>query len=171
MSYGETINVTFPRVRITGSGPGSESIDINPADATTFRYIGNKNGSRMVASKVQSAANAGGVKVPQVPVVSGTVTVTITSAAGAVSIYTMNGKNPTYKAISGGTKKIEDRARSKASLYTAPFTLELTAASSGRPSSSSSPTVLRIRSHKEVSGVISPNEKSAVVIAKFMTRP
>jgi hypothetical protein len=164
-THGETINQVLPVVTVTGATSGSFTVDPSLATSGNTGTIGvtpvDKN--RIVRHNYK--------KTLKLPVMTGVVTVTITPASGTEVHYTLNSKNPKQKALLASTSNIDavnkrtNRARDAITrIYTVPFTIQ-----NSRPGTSF--TEIRVRAYslnaKGQKG-ISPNEKSKVMIIRFV---
>lgn len=154
--YGETLNVNAPIISVVGSISGSFTIT---GTDTPFDVVAGVD-----STSVTKVDHARIIKYDEaLPTIRGTATVTITAAGGTQVHYTLTGKAPHSKGRNANTDTtISNRDRSASVIYTAPFVL------TGNRPGAFSPTILKVRAWKLVSGVVSPNEKSKLIHVRFM---
>lgn len=175
---GEVINQTAPRIQITGSVSGS--IDIQPAltpSAGNYRYVGTtkSNTARVIEYVAQNAATKQKL---HLDAIVGTATITITNASGTQVHYRLGPKNPTSKGTTSSSR-VTNKYVSQSIINNSgvAFTLKAPANTVGGGRPGSNIVTLRARAYKSGATVtkngvtttgISPNEKSDVVVVRFI---
>lgn len=194
---GEVINQKMPIVAISGATSGSFTVDPYSSGATIRSTSGNSgtvgvtpvdgfisNGVYMGSRVFKHAHAVLSNGLDDYPVITGDCTITITTPTDDIegnvvttrTVYTFNGRNPTSKALKKSTADSTaentrmNRSRDGAArVYEGAITVE-----NSRPGSDL--CTMRIRTYKvanqeiggeTVSGV-SPNEKSPVLIVRFV---
>lgn len=192
---GEVINQNLPNITVTGSISGSFTVtgtdtpDDLMGDHTSIARVDTGRIVKYDFTQVNNwpTRDAAGDAFAPYYRIHGIATVSITPATLDVDgnsvttqvAYSLSGRNPTYKAVTdivnpGGGGVASPGAHSASTelyrchqglIYSTPFTIPYS-----RPGKAHN-TVIRIRAWKLVSGVISPNEKSKVLILKFDIDP
>jgi hypothetical protein len=174
MAYGEMFNQVLPLITVTGSISGSFSVDPT------------QDGINIGVVPVDHARTVKYNYYQQPPVIYGHATITMTPAVldalgNSVTTevhYTFTGKNPSFKGVdkSNNNSTSTDsninvyQRGTTAHIYQGPFNIP-------RNLPGSNLCVMRVRSHLigqetndegVTSNVVSPNDKSQVLILKFM---
>lgn len=176
---GETFSQSMPTtIAITGATSGS--FTVTPAlvgdttvSSNTAAGIVAVDAGRVYKANTKDASSVTSSGKDEYPVIVGQATITITAAAGTQVHYTLNGKNPTFKATKKSTAdstaanlRMNRSRMGAARVYEGAFTID-----NGRPGDSM--VVLRLRAYKIDASAklgISPNEKSPVLIVKFVLK-
>lgn len=162
---GETLSQVLPSVAIVGATSGS--FTVNPLISTSGNSgtvgVTPVDHARIVKHEYNRDLGY--------PVITGDATITITASGGTQVHYSFNGRNPTSKAVKTVTADATaENARTNhardgaARVYSAPILVE-----NSRPGDNL--CEIRIRAYKiSASGQygISPNEKSQVMIIRFV---